>query len=333
MSYPVAQVIPEPVYSVVEGILEDRHLSLDERDRKLQNHAPVLYDFLKPRLNAGNLDQAAKDLLRVAMDVAKKAFIPASVEDYSRASRRRDDTVPVVLPSQERPPGQWSKLETILRTGQCCLLPAPAGHEWQNSDLGGNHVHRRLRSHMADANRQVGTSQGSCTKNKTGNGLYIPGCIFFWCADCSRCLYFGVMKNSESPRTVFEAIYTHWETAPELIVYDNACNLHNFFLNREPVFFKDTRFNVDASHYLGHSKCNPGYNSKRYNDVKNSALAEQKNRLLRLLETQAICMGQVNFIRFVRYFVYRLNQREGQIERGECFYIQKKPRTNNARTN
>ena len=33
--------------------------------------------------------------------------------------------------------------------------------------------------------------------------------------------------------------------APSIVVYDNACNLHQFCLNREPDFFKETRFLVD----------------------------------------------------------------------------------------
>ena len=325
-AYPVAQVIPWAVYDVVDALLEDRHLSLNQRERKLEQHAPVLLEFLKPRLNAGNLDEQVKALLRAAKEVAMKAFIPVSADEYRRANRRVPKYIPPLRAPEERPPEEWSKIETMLRTGTCSLLRKPEEQEWQKTELGGSHVHRSLRRYVADTNGQAGDAQGSCTKHKTPGGVYVPGCIFFWCAKCSRCVYFGVMKNAESPRTVFEAIYTHWETPPELVVYDNACNFNNFCLNREPEFFKNTRVLVDATHYAGHKKCNPGYNSKRYRDIKNSSLAEQKNRFLRLLETQALCMGQINFMRFVRHFVYRLNKREGEIERGECFYIKKKPR-------
>lgn len=40
--------------------------------------------------------------------------------------------------------------------------------------------------------------------------------------------------------------------APELVIYDNGCNLHNYCLNREPVFFKPTWFVVDRFHWPNH---------------------------------------------------------------------------------
>lgn len=41
--------------------------------------------------------------------------------------------------------------------------------------------------------------------------------------------------------------------APETVIYDNACNLHNYALNRDPVFFKDTHFLVDRFHWDNHT--------------------------------------------------------------------------------
>lgn len=41
--------------------------------------------------------------------------------------------------------------------------------------------------------------------------------------------------------------------APRLIVYDNACNLHSYALNRDPVFFKNTQFLVDRLHWRDHT--------------------------------------------------------------------------------
>ena len=42
-------------------------------------------------------------------------------------------------------------------------------------------------------------------------------------------------------------------TALECIVYDNACGLHAYCLNRDPNFFKNTRFLVDRFHYSNHT--------------------------------------------------------------------------------
>jgi hypothetical protein len=40
--------------------------------------------------------------------------------------------------------------------------------------------------------------------------------------------------------------------APKIIVYDNACNLHSYCLNRDPLFFKETKFLVDRFHWKNH---------------------------------------------------------------------------------
>jgi hypothetical protein len=42
-------------------------------------------------------------------------------------------------------------------------------------------------------------------------------------------------------------------SAPKIVIYDNACSLHNYVLNRDPVFFKDTVFVVDRLHWKNHS--------------------------------------------------------------------------------
>ena len=46
--------------------------------------------------------------------------------------------------------------------------------------------------------------------------------------------------------------YAIYSAAPDIIVYDNACNLHNYALNRDPVFFKDSTFVVDRFHWPNH---------------------------------------------------------------------------------
>ncbi len=42
-------------------------------------------------------------------------------------------------------------------------------------------------------------------------------------------------------------------TAPSTVIYDNACNLHNYVLNRAPYFFKDTWFLIDRFHWRNHT--------------------------------------------------------------------------------
>ncbi len=39
-------------------------------------------------------------------------------------------------------------------------------------------------------------------------------------------------------------------------MFDNACNTHNYALNRDPVFFKDAAFIVDKFHWANHCGLN-----------------------------------------------------------------------------
>ena len=41
--------------------------------------------------------------------------------------------------------------------------------------------------------------------------------------------------------------------APSVIIYDNACNLHSYCLNREPAFFKQSWMVVDRFHWPNHT--------------------------------------------------------------------------------
>ena len=40
--------------------------------------------------------------------------------------------------------------------------------------------------------------------------------------------------------------------APDVVIYDYACGLHNYCLNREAKFFKHTKFLIDRYHQPNH---------------------------------------------------------------------------------
>lgn len=94
-----------------------------------------------------------------------------------------------------------------------------------------------------------------------------------------------MMEHYESPRTVFEWLYTRMDGAPKVVVYDNSCHLHGYCLNREPQWVKGTTFVIDKTHYKGHVGCSRGYDITTYPQltVLNSQLAEQRVRFLCLL--------------------------------------------------
>lgn len=89
------------------------------------------------------------------------------------------------------------------------------------------------------------------------------------------------MSSHESPRHPFEIFRSRFKVAPKLIIYDNACKLHQYCLNREPAFFKHTQFAVDRFHWRGHVGCSAGYCLDKYKSAQieniNSQVNEQAN--------------------------------------------------------
>lgn len=128
------------------------------------------------------------------------------------------------------------------------------------------------------------------------------------------------MAENESPRTVFEVLYTRFEQAPLSFCYDNGCNSMNYCLGRESKYFKGTKFLVDEAHFRGHKNCSPVFNTGLYGHVRNSPLAEQKNSFLRLLENSCGLMNQTTFLWYVRLFLRGLNRTEEKAAVGKCFW-------------
>ena len=50
-----------------------------------------------------------------------------------------------------------------------------------------------------------------------------------------------------------ESIVFNYFSAPKVVIYDFACSLHQYCLNRDPVFFQNTRFLVDRFHWKNHT--------------------------------------------------------------------------------
>lgn len=48
-------------------------------------------------------------------------------------------------------------------------------------------------------------------------------------------------------------IFDFFCTAPEVVIYDNGCNLHSYSLNREPDHFTSTWFVIDRFHWPNHT--------------------------------------------------------------------------------
>ena len=121
------------------------------------------------------------------------------------------------------------------------------------------------------------------------------------------------MYQAVSPMYVFQTVYGRWETAPKLLIYDNACNALTYALRREPFFFRNTLWLVDSLHYVNHSNCNCGFNfgtNPYYKGRFSSVLSEIKNQKINKIKGNLMFMNWQTFINFVRFWSNSLNLEE-----------------------
>jgi len=123
------------------------------------------------------------------------------------------------------------------------------------------------------------------------------------------------MRHFESPNVPFTIIQTRFKTAPEVVVYDNACHLMSYALNRDPFFWKETRFFVDRFHWGNHTSCSASFNLRLIHEFArlNSQVTEQTNSSLGKLRTQLAYMTMENFTVHVKLFLYIKNQEKMKI--------------------
>ena len=205
------------------------------------------------------IHHAHSDLL---LQVSEACFQPASMAAVAETPQRiGGDLRRVALQhtgsaAVHGSPAEWSRDRAYMQTG---VWKGQADGHWHAPEHGGSDVCRPLNKYAMD--KHSGSQPILCTKHQGTVGKLIPGCFFHWCTVCSVCVCYHVMADAESPKTVFDALYTRWQTPPLQFCLDNGCNLHTYCLNREPQHFKQTQFYIDQSHFRGHSRCSPAYNT------------------------------------------------------------------------
>ena len=117
--------------------------------------------------------------------------------------------------------------------------------------------------------------------SKSGNRVL----MIFICLDCHVRFGFSCVDGSETPKAIFDVIFNRFPTAPEYIVYDNACNACVYAMLREPLFFAKTKWVVDRFHSYNHKvgHCSPMHHADRYRDLfgQNTSIMEQTNAIIR----------------------------------------------------
>jgi hypothetical protein len=110
-----------------------------------------------------------------------------------------------------------------------------------------------------------------CRPSKFGkHQKFTGGIMVFWCPH-SICYGFHMIEGKESARDVMAAIMSHWERAPDMIIYDDACHLMDYCHAREWGFFKDTIFLVDLFHMRNHV-CSDAHSSKVFKQSRSMSV-------------------------------------------------------------
>jgi Kyakuja-Dileera-Zisupton transposase len=184
-----------------------------------------------------------------------------------------------------------------MQTGICCGVPQVRYREKYRLDSttqrdGCNH-------------RFVSGSKGS---RRTGG-------IFTWFCQHGICYAFYVIPKAEGRNEAFAFLYQYLRVAPKVVVYDFACALQDYCLNRQPEHFKHTAFLVDRLHWYNHTSCAKSYNLSIYPEYRslNSQIAEQVNSHLKKIKSSVSQMTQDNFIRCVRFYLEMINDRKEKV--------------------
>lgn len=152
----------------------------------------------------------------------------------------------------------------------------------------------------------------ACSKNYKSAKTMGPGTIYFFCVQHEKCIGFIVLHKPESLRIITHTLLTRFEIMPEIILYDNGCNLNEYILNRYPNEFKNTRIIVDGFHYNSHVNCSPSYDSSALPELTiglNSSLLEQKNSRFAKMKPTSPFLKLDTFMSKLRYSAMIINMR------------------------
>ena len=158
------------------------------------------------------------------------------------------------------------------------------------------------------ADSQSEKQKDQCRKESWGHPTLSPGIFTMYCQH-GICYGFSILSDCESPKHPFEIFRQRFKVAPKIIIYVNACKLHQYCWLREPAFFKHTMFLVDIFHWKGHIACSIGYNMCVYLAnlqlrSLNSQVNEQGNAGVQKLKGHLSYMTFENFTFHIDLTIY-----------------------------
>ena len=151
---------------------------------------------------------------------------------------------------------------------------------------------------------------GACMKNYPGVSYGGFGYILLWfCPIHGHCYGFHLISGAVGRKDPFSSLFKYKPEAPKELFYDNACQLHEYCLNREPAWFLDTQFWHDLFHSIGHL-CGSNYKSRRVLGLEalNTEICEKVNSFLQCIKYTGSHLSQDHFCFFIQFFLYILNK-------------------------
>lgn len=138
------------------------------------------------------------------------------------------------------------------------------------------------------------------------------GYMFLWfCPLHGHCYGLHLIKGGEGRKDPFASLFKYLPEPPEHVFFDFACQLNEYCLNREPDFFKTTRFWHDIFHSFPH-KCGPNFRSARVLGLEgvNSEICEQWNAFLQCIKFTASHLSQSHMMFFLQFMISLFNKKK-----------------------
>ena len=132
--------------------------------------------------------------------------------------------------------------------------------------------------------------------------------FLLFCPNHGHCYGFH-MINVEGRKDSAASLYTHLETPTDAIFYDFACNLLEYYLNRERGFYKRVQLFHDIFHGYAR-KCSCAYRLSRLQGFGfiNSEICEQFNAFIQCIKSSARQMSREHF--YLQFFLDISNARK-----------------------
>jgi hypothetical protein len=196
---PLASFIPVTVRSILQDFVSGEQIVSYAFFHAVKMCAPLLSSVVGCWMRADPILKAC--VLKVLKDCFHRlpsCYPPTNPEIYRKLAK-------------EELPTYKDDMDELLQTGE--YFPAFP-------------IHSRVTP------MEINTSETKerCAKTYKKAGKYGAGTLLFWCLDHQTCLGFVVLKSAESCQSVFNVLATRFDPMPEIVVYDNACNLYEVYI-------------------------------------------------------------------------------------------------------